>query len=442
MKFELMRDLTARLWPAIERTRAEEALRKSEDRFQLASQAVQSVIYDWDMANDHVSRSQELVNLLGFSNDEAGVATNEWYRSRVHPDDLERSITLLTAALDAGAERFEDEMRLQHRDGHYLWVRDCGLFLRDESGNVTRCVGSITDITARPQAEMALRESEARLSLALESGRMGAWDWDLTTDIQFWSPEQEKLFGWPPGKGIHETQEFFSQVHPDDRGRPSEADRARVSDEDYIEDEFRIIRPDGNVVWIASRSQLHRDEQGVAVRMSGVNMDVTERKKAEAALRESELHLSRLSEANIVGIVTASVDAVLSSNDEFLRMIGYSQEDAAAKRIDWQVMTPAEFITLDQRGLAQLIDQGWSEPYEKDFIRKDGTRVSVLVGGALLTREPLTWICFVVDLSERKRIEAALQTANYRFRIAEEAANSFSYDWNLETGVIERSAGL
>lgn len=442
-EIELMRDLTARLWPALERTRAEAALRKSEDRFRLASQAVQSVIYDWDMASDRVSRSQELVNLLGFSNDDEGVANNQWFVSRVHPEDKARALAILKRAIDNGADRFEDEMRLQHKDGHYIWARDCGVFLRDDAGKAVRCVGSITDITARKQAETALREGEARLSMALESGRMGAWEWDFASGIEYWTPEQEKLFGQLPGRGIYPAEQFFNQVHPEDRERiVSESEQASALGQDFIEDEFRIIRPDGSMAWIASRSRVHRDAQGLAVRMSGVNMDVTERKQAEEALRESELRFRRLSDANIIGIVTASLDAVITSNDEFLRMIGCSQEDVAFKRIDWQAMTPAEYIALDQKGLAQLMDQGWSDPYEKEFIRKDGTRVPVLVGGALLTREPLTWICFVVDLSERKRIEADLQAANYRFSIAEEAANSFSYAWDLEAGVIERSAGL
>lgn len=313
-EIELMRDLTARLWPAIERARIEKALRQSEDRFRLATQAVQAVIYDWDMLQDQVSRSEELFNLLGFRNDEAGVADNRWFVSRVHPDDLSRSLGVLKQAIENGAERFEDEFRLQHKAGHYIWVRDCGVFLRDAQGRPMRCVGSITDIT--------------------------------------------------------------------------------------------------------------------------------ERRQSEDVLRESELRFRRLTETSIIGIISADMNKILTANDAFLNMVGYTREDLDAGRIEWPKMTPAEFAELDQTGLAQLVERGWCEPFEKEYFRKDGSHVPILIGAALLTHEPLTWICFVVDLTERRQTAERLQTANFRFRMAEEAANSLSYEWDLKTSVVERSVGL
>jgi PAS domain S-box-containing protein len=426
-----------------ERKRIEDRLRQSEERFRLASQAVQAVIYDWDMTSNQVNRSQELFNLLGFSNDDAGVACNPWYLSRVHPDDLTRSVGLLQQAIASGVDRFEDELRLQHKAGHYIWVRDCGLFLRDETGRALRCVGSITDITARRQADEALRESQARLGLALESGRMGAWEWDFESGIEFWTPEQEKLFGLPPGRGVYPAEKFFELVHPEDRARmQQEAQRTRASNTDYVEDEFRILRPNGQVAWIASRARLHRDAQGRAVRMTGVNMDVSERKQAEEALRLSEQRFRRLSDTSVIGIITADLNAITTSNDAFLGMVGYTHEDLRAGHIRWQYMTPPEYAELDQKAVAQLLERGWCDPFEKELIRQDSSRVPILIGAALLSRDPLSWICFVVDLTERKQTEQKLQTANFRFRIAEEAAKSFSYEWDMQMDKVERSAGL
>lgn len=145
-----------------ERRMAEEALRQSEERYQLAADAVQSVIYDWDIASDGTTRSRELWNLLGFDPDDPDTRSNEWFRSRLHPDDRDRVVQSLQDALRDG-DRFESEFRVQHRDGHYITVLDIGRFVRDADGTATRCVGSVTDITRRKEIEAELLEHQARL---------------------------------------------------------------------------------------------------------------------------------------------------------------------------------------------------------------------------------------------------------------------------------------
>lgn len=134
----------------------QEALRESEDRFRLASQAVQAVIYDWNVATNQVERSYELFDLLGFDPSAAEVSTNAWYRTRVHPDDDKRTTKVVTDAIEAKLPVFKDEHRVQHRDGHYVWVHDSGVFLYDAAGNAIRCVGSLTDITERKRQEFNL----------------------------------------------------------------------------------------------------------------------------------------------------------------------------------------------------------------------------------------------------------------------------------------------
>lgn len=144
------------------RKQMEETLREREDRLRLASQAVQAVIYDWNIKTDHVERCIELLHLLGFDPSDAEVTTNSWYRTRVHPEEDARTTKVVMDAIAARAATFQDEHRIRHRDGHYLWVLDSGVFLYDAAGNATRCVGSITDITSRKEAEESLRQSEER----------------------------------------------------------------------------------------------------------------------------------------------------------------------------------------------------------------------------------------------------------------------------------------
>jgi PAS domain S-box-containing protein len=134
-----------------------------------------------------------------------------------------------------------------------------------------------------------------------------------------------------------------------------------------------------------------------------------DRQQAEEALRESEMRARRLVEANIIGVLEGVEDQILNANQIFLDMLGYSREDLLAGKLRWPEMTPPEFRPLDEVALDQLLNHGAVTPFEKEFIRKDGTRVPILLCATLLERSPFTWIAFIVDLSEHKRLEDSLR---------------------------------
>jgi len=160
---------------ATERKHAEEALRKSEERFRLAAQAGKMYAYEWDVATDTVMRSEEHVNVLGFS-DQAKQLTRQQLLARVHPDDREKFIAAV-ADLTPGNPSAHISYRMLHPDGAVIWVEKNARAFFDEQGGMVRMIGMITDITERKRAEEALRESEARLRLAAQAGKMYAYEW-------------------------------------------------------------------------------------------------------------------------------------------------------------------------------------------------------------------------------------------------------------------------
>ncbi len=141
----------------------------------------------------------------------------------------------------------------------------------------------------KDEERSAVSESEERLRLAMDAAGMGAWDWDLKTGRVAWSGNQEKLFGVAAGSFSGDFDTFLKLIHPDDilgvQARTAGALGNRAA---HHRDEFRIVRPDGTIRWMLANGHIFYDEQGVPVRMIGVNMDVTERKQAEQALRQSE----------------------------------------------------------------------------------------------------------------------------------------------------------
>lgn len=142
-----------------------------------------------------------------------------------------------------------------------------------------------------------------------------------------------------------------------------------------------------------------------------------DRQRAEKALRESETKLRAFFDANVIGILFGDVYGnIAEANDELLRAVGYSREDLHAGRLRWIDITPPEFLPLDDRGIAQAREWGTCTPYEKQYVRKDGSCVWVLVGYVLLPPEREKSVAFVLDISERKRIEEELARSELYYR--------------------------
>ncbi len=148
-----------------------------------------------------------------------------------------------------------------------------------------------------------------------------------------------------------------------------------------------------------------RDEQGRPQRAYAMMSDITEQHRAAAAVREGSRLLGRLRDANVLGVVVANEERVLEANDAFLDIIGYSRHDLEAGWISWRALTPARWAASDDKAVQQLRLTGATRPYEKEYIHRDGHRVPILVGAAVIDRQPLRWATFIVDLSARQRRE-------------------------------------
>src|SRR5918996_5320956 len=162
-----------------------------------------------------------------------------------------------------------------------------------------------------------------------------------------------------------------------------------------------------------------------------LKFQVAAREKAEAALQKLakglEAKVRRLVEANIIGIVIWNLDGqILEANDAFLRMVGYNREDLLSGRVSWREVTPDKWRAADEQALAELAATGVCEPFEKEYFRKDGSRVPVLVGAALLERSGNEGVAFVLDLSEQKRSEEALRRSEYYLAEAQRLSHTGS----------------
>jgi PAS domain S-box-containing protein len=178
-----------------------------------------------------------------------------------------------------------------------------------------------------------------------------------------------------------------------------------------------------------------------------LKFQVSERKKAEAEVRELarglEAKIRRLVEANVVGIVMWNLEgAITGANEAFLRMVQYDREDISSGRVRWTDLTPAEWRGHYERAVADLKTTGIFQPFEKEYFRKDGSRVPVLLGGALLEGDGNEGVAFVLDLSEQKRAERALRRSEAFLAEGQHLGQVGSFSWRVATDEITWSAEL
>ena len=393
----ILRDITAQ-------KEAEISLRESEQRYRsLVTAMSEGVVFH--SANGEIWTCNEAAErILGLTSDQICGRTSldsRWHCVRTdgtifpgkqHP----AMVTLGTGKVVSGVE-----MGVRKPDGCLTWIsiNSEPLFRPNELAPYA-VVCSFSDITDRKQSDDALRESQRRLAEAQTIAHIGSWEWNPNSGRVWWSDSLYKIFGIPVGSVQPGYDVFLSLLHPDDRGTAEARVKAMLADSDEFANDLRIIRPDGEILWLHSRARATRDVDGRIIRVEGTDQDITDRKAAEKTMRLMQFSIDKAVDAVFW---VDEVGRILYANDAACKTLGYTHEELVNQSLD---SLNSVCLGKDWRAHWESLKREGSLTLESEYRTTDGRLLVTEVTSNYLQHEGQEYNCVTLrDISLRRRAE-------------------------------------
>ena len=386
---------------------------ENERNYRFLLEEASDAILIADAAWRWITVNPQACELLGYSEDELLALS---VADVIAPEDLEAHPLRMDALRDH--QRVRSERLLLRKDGRRVPTEISSRILPDG-----RFQAIVRDVSKRKEAEAALRRGREWLELAHSAGGIGVWEWDLQADHAIWSDSYYRLLGLEPSPKATYA-DWLERLHPDDLELVERHFSALQAGGRFTTD-YRIVRPDGQVRWHYNVGICSLDADGQPQRITGMSMDVTERKLAEAALRESEERYRTLIDNATDLIYSHDLSGrFLSINRAGEAVTGYTQAELLQLTL-LDLVAPEYWDLLRQRARDRIEDGNVKRTTcELELVARDGRRVPVEISSAAITQEGRIVALQGVarDTSERRTAEAALRASEARFRAICEAS--------------------
>jgi two-component system CheB/CheR fusion protein len=402
-------------------TRAEDALRQTTEREHFLAEVVENASTPFGVGAPDGSLllfNRAFAELTGYSREELEQRRLTWATDLTPPEWREREAEILSKASRTG-EPVRYEKEYIRKDGSRVPIELFAQPVLDSQGQVVHYRSFLSNISERKRAEAALRESEARLSFSLDTARTGAWDLDLVDHTAHRSLQHDQIFGYQELLPQWTYEMFIEHVLPEDREAVDRNFRQALATRGDWSFECRILRQDGATRWIWAAGRHRADETGQPRRMAGIVQDITERKQAEAALRESH--------DRTTAILESIADAFYSLDDEWRFVVVNPAAERAPfgrpasellGKVIWDVFPAIPGTRIHQHYL-DAVQKRSHEHYEAQS-PLNGRWYEVFMfprtGGLDV---------YMRDITKRKGAEEALRVANAQLTEADQRKNEF-----------------
>ncbi|QJR11253.1 Sensor histidine kinase RcsC [Usitatibacter rugosus] len=432
-------------WWGFRRRQVEAELREYRERCELALGAGDAGFWDWTVEGDRLYVSPRLLELFGIAPGTTINGRGDLFRRVSMPNEDRAVMNRMVAEHFAGkTERVELAYRVLAQ-GEVRWIHSMGRATRDSTGRVVRWNGAVRDVSESKRAETALRESEERYALAMEAAGEGYVDADIETDTFVTSERLNEIFGIPRGTrftGRRDFLRYFRFYADEDAANYADMIRAveTPGGPDRYAFEFRIVLPSEEMRWLSTRGKVVRDATGRAHRRVGVVADITARKVAEEALRESQERFARAVAGSADGVW--DIDLVGRSvyfSPRTRELCGVPPGPEVVPLDGWFESLPLHPEDLPRRFAAvQAHLSGKAPAYDGEFrfLQPDGVYRWRHLHGVCVrdaSGKPLRMAGSMSDVDARRRAEEALRESEERYELAMAASESGYWDWHIPT---------
>ncbi len=409
-----------------ERKMAEQALRENEEKYRhLVEESLQGLTI---IQNGRpVFANTAMLEIGGYpSLDEYLALSAEGMMATIHPDDRDRIGRVMADRLAGKDVPAENEFRVLRKDGQVRWVHTRAA--RIDYNNTPAIQVTYFDITGRRQAEQALSESEERLRQVMETLTSVFYVHErVSNQFIYVSPAYEKIWKRSCQSLYDNPYTYLEVVHPDDLPQLLEFIRRELEDSKYVDTEYRILQPDGTIRWIHAQNFPILDAEGKVYRVAGIAEDITSRKAAEEALRESEDRYRKLVEISPNAIILHQDGKIIYVNSELIRILGVRDAGEVVGREILDIVHPAYHQAIRENISRDLMGEN-TPVMDMQLLRADGSPVmiegrgvSTIIGGRPAVLVALN------DITERSTATHALQESENRYRTLAEASRDIIF---------------
>ncbi|MFO7665098.1 MAG: PAS domain S-box protein [Desulfobacterales bacterium] len=411
-----------------ERKRAEEALLESEEKYRWVLDNMADVITVMDMNLRFTYVSPSVVHMRGYTAEEAVAQTFEQVMT---PESLQISAKVFEEEMKLEASGTADPDRIRiveveqyRKDGSIVLMENHLSFMRDEAKKAVGIISVSSDITARKQAEEALKESENKYRMLADNFNDVIFVLDMNLNYTYVSPSVKILRGYDPEEVLKQQPSEILAPSSLDLAMKTlseimELEKSKLSDMPKSKTlELEMIRKDGSTVWTEVKFSFIRDENQQAVSILGLTRDITERKRAEEALRENEERYKALFDRSLDLVYITDLEGrFLDANQAALNRLGYNREEISS--LNFATLLSGDQIPIAFQMMQEIIDTG----YQKNVIElrlkaKNGNDLFVETIGSVILKYGIPYAVQGIarDITERKKAEEALQESEERFR--------------------------